>query len=107
MYNDYDSVVFNENNQIDPTTFNGEILKPFFYYNTSFVLRDINLGFSVSVSIFTSVRAYEYLFYSADAVYNLNKIKRPSFNSGFSAFPLPEYMVEQIDRRVSILSLMD
>lgn len=107
MYNDYDPIVFNENSEIDPTIYEGEILKPFFYYNTTFVLRDTSLGYSISISIFTLKGAYEYLFYYADAVFNFNKIRRPSFNSGFSAFPLPEFMTEQIDRRVSILSLMD
>jgi len=108
MYNNFDPITFNESNAIDESEYAGETLTPFFYVSHSVRgLKYKNRIHTVNVTVFTNKGLYEYLFYSSDCVFNFNIHVRIIVEQKPEYLPLPQFVAEQIDRRVSILSLMD
>lgn len=108
MYNNFDPIAFNESLAIDESEYAGETLAPFFYVSHSVRgLKYKNITNTVNVTVLISKGLYEYLFYTTDSVLNFNIHVRKTVNHEPGYLSLPEFMTEQVDRRVSILSLMD
>ncbi len=110
MYNDFDPITFNEFASVDEVEYAGKTLAPFFYLSHRFMwLKDKTRTrtYTVTMSVFTEKGLFEYLFYSTDSVFNFNCHIRLIVQQGPEYLPLPQFVAEQIDRRVSILSLMD
>ena len=108
MYNNFDPIAFNESLAIDESEYAGETLAPFFYVSHSVRgLKYKNLTNTVNVTVLISKGLYEYLFYTTDSVLNFNIHVRIIVEQKPGYLPLPQFVAEQIDRRVSILSLMD
>lgn len=108
MYNNFDPIAFNESLAMDEVEYAGKTLDPFFYVSHSFMwLNGKTRTNAVSVIVFINKGLYEYLFYTTDSVLNFNIHVRKNVNHETGYLSLPEFMTEQIDRRVSILSLMD
>ena len=108
MYNNFDPITFNEFALVDEVEYAGETLAPFFYLSHRFKwLKNKTRTYTVTMSVFTEKGLFEYLFYSTDYVFNFNCHIRLIVQQGPGYLPLPQFVAEQIDRRVSILSLMD
>lgn len=107
MYNNFDPIAFNEFAMVDDSEFVGEVIAPVFYFNHGYRLNEGKVMSTFDMYLFVSTAAQEYICYSSDCVYNNNRLVRQLTNPGLICLPVENFMIEQLNRRTGVLSLMD